>query len=224
MGPLTLIGDVLAAVESFALALGASPWLLPVVLLLCCIDGFFPPVPSESIVIAVAALAVTGSVPPLYLVALVLAAALGAWCGDLIAYRIGGRVPLERLRLFRGPRGRAALAKAADALDRRGVTILLAGRFIPVGRIALNMTAGAVGYAWKRFVPIAAGAGLLWAGYAAALGIGAGHLFHDSPLLSITLGIVAGVLTGLLLDAVAGRVGSLRDARRPAEPGSRRPD
>ncbi|WP_026930372.1 DedA family protein [Glycomyces tenuis] len=216
MDPVTFVGEVLSRIESTVVSLGASPWLLLVVLLLCCVDGFLPPVPSESIVIAVATLSVMGEVPPLYLVALILSAALGAWWGDLIAYSIGSRVPLERLRLFRGPRGRAALAKAADSLDRRGSTILLSGRFIPVGRIALNMTAGAVGHPRERFVPIAAGAGLLWACYSTVMGIGAGHLLRDSPLAAMALGVAAGVLMGLVIDKLIGRARSMLASRRAA--------
>lgn len=214
MDPVTFVGEVLAGIESAVVSLGASPWLLLVVLLLCCVDGFFPPVPSESVVIGVAALSVAGEVPVLYLGLLVLVAALGAWWGDLIAYAIGSRVPVGRLRVFRGPRGSAALAKATASLDRRGGTIILSGRFIPVGRIAVNVTAGAVGHPLNRFVPIAAGAGLLWACYVAAMGVGAGHLLRDDPLLSIAVGIVAGVLMGLVIDKLVGRVRSVLASKR----------
>lgn len=202
MGPVTFVGEVLGNLESAVVALGASPWLLLMVLLLCCVDGFFPPVPSESIVIAVASLSVTGAVPTPYLWVLIPVAAVGAWWGDLIAYLIGSRVPLDRLRVFRGVRGQVVLAKAVDALDRRGSTIILSGRFVPVGRIAINMAAGAVGYHRNRFVPLAAGAGLLWACYAAALGIGAGHLLPEDPLAAMVVGVAAGVLTGLLVDKI----------------------
>lgn len=214
MDPVTFIGDVLTGVESAVVSMGPSPWLLLAVLLLCFIDGFFPPVPSESIVIAVATLAVTGQVPPLYLGALVLVAAIGAFFGDLTAYTIGSRVRLERLRVFRGDRGRASLAKAADLLDRRGTAVILSGRFIPVGRIAINMTAGAVGYPRARYLPTAAGASVLWAAYSAAMGIGAGHLLRDSPLLAMAVGITAGVLVGLLIDKLISRVRSMLGSMR----------
>ncbi|WP_199040878.1 DedA family protein [Glycomyces salinus] len=234
MDPVTFIGDVLSGIESAVVSMGPSPWLLLAVLLLCYVDGFFPPVPSESIVIGVATLSVTGQVPPLYLGVLVLVAAIGAFFGDLTAYKIGSRVPLERLRMFRGRRGRASLAKAADLLDRRGTAVILSGRFIPVGRIAVNVTAGAVGYPRARYLPTAAGAAVLWAAYSAAMGIGAGHLLRDSPLLAMTLGITAGALVGLLIDKLVSRVrsmfGSMRrsssaspgEAPRDAEPEAKR--
>ena len=79
-----------------------SPWAMLVLFALCMLDGFLPPVPSESVVIALAALSVTGAAPPVPL--LILVAALGAFAGDQIAYRLGARVPMERWPWMRGPR------------------------------------------------------------------------------------------------------------------------
>ena len=192
--------EILTGIESAVLALGSSPWLLVAVLLLSCIDGFFPPVPSESIVIAAAVLAVTGDVSAGYLVLLILAAAVGAFFGDLIAYSIGSRMPVDRLRMLRGPRGRAAVALAGQTLAERGSTVILAGRFIPVGRVAVNITAGAVAFRLPRYLPLAGLASVLWAVYSAAMGIGAGHLLRDKPLIAMCAGILAGILAGLLID------------------------
>ena len=50
--------EMMAATEEWVIALAGSPWILLAVLALATIDGFFPPVPSESVVIAVAVLAV----------------------------------------------------------------------------------------------------------------------------------------------------------------------
>lgn len=192
--------EILSSIESAAVALGPSPWLVVAVLVLSCVDGFFPPVPSESVVIAAAVLAVAGDMPASYLLLLVLAAAVGAFFGDLIAYCIGSRVPVDRLRMLRGPRGRAALSGARSALAAHGGSIILTGRFIPVGRVAVNMTLGAVCFGFTRFMPLACLASVLWAVSSAAMGVGAGHLFRDSPLLAMALGIVAGALIGLILD------------------------
>lgn len=197
--------EILSSIESAVVALGPSPWLLMAVLVLSCIDGFFPPVPSESIVIAAAVLVVAGDMPAGYLVLLVLAAAVGAFFGDLIAYSIGSRVPVDRLRMLRGPRGRVALAHTRKALAERGSMFILTGRFVPVGRVAVNMTAGAVSFQRTRFVPLAALASLLWAVFSATMGIGAGHLLSESPLLAMVLGILAGMLAGLLIDRLIRR-------------------
>lgn len=206
MDILSAIADALAGIEATVLAWGPSPWLLLAVVLLACLDGFFPPVPSESVVIAVATLAVTGDVPAPYLVLLALAAALGAFAGDLIAYRIGATIPVDRLRLFRGRRGQAALARTRGALTRRGSAVILSGRFVPVGRVAVNMTAGAVGYPLLRFAPVAGLASLLWAVLSTLIGIGAGHVLAERPLLAVGIGIATGMLLGLGVDKALSRL------------------
>ena len=45
--------------EGWALALVGSPWIFVVLYLFATIDGFFPPIPSESIVIALSAVAMS---------------------------------------------------------------------------------------------------------------------------------------------------------------------
>lgn len=190
----------MAAIEAWVLGMADSPWLLVAVLVLATIDGFFPPVPSESIVIGVAVLAMTGDGPSLWL--LVLVAAVGAFTGDLIAYTIGTRVPIDRLRIFQGKRGKASLAWARRALAQRGTVLILSARFVPIGRVAVNMTAGAVRFPRPRFILIAAIAAVVWGGYSTLLGIGAGVFLHDHPLVAIAVGVAGGVVIGFVVDAV----------------------
>ncbi|MFC7406554.1 DedA family protein [Georgenia alba] len=196
--------ELMATIEGFVLSLGASPWVLVAVVVLATIDGFFPPVPSESIVIAVAVISVAGDGPSLWL--LVPAAAIGAFAGDLIAYSIGSKIPVDDMRVFRGPRGSAALERAKRTLARRGTVFILSARFVPIGRVAVNMTAGAVGYPRPRFVIIAAIAAVVWAGYSTLMGVGAGHFLHEHPLVAVAVGVVGGVLAGILVDKLLGLV------------------
>ncbi|UNX54326.1 DedA family protein [Georgenia sp. TF02-10] len=193
--------EAMTAVEDFVLGLGASPWALLAVVVLATIDGFFPPVPSESIVISVAVLTVSGEEGPrLWL--LLAAAAVGAFCGDVIAYAIGTRLPLDRIPLFRSPRGRRTLAWARRILAQRGTVFILSARFVPIGRVAVNMTAGAVGFPRRRFVVIAGFAAVVWGGYSVLLGMGAGVFLHEHPLIAVAVGVVGGVLIGLVVDRV----------------------
>jgi membrane protein DedA with SNARE-associated domain len=194
--------ELMQAVEEFVLGLAGSPWILLAVTVLATIDGFFPPVPSESIVIAVAALAVEGDAPSLWF--LVLAAAVGAFCGDLIAYTIGTKVPIDDLRVLRGPRGQAGVARAKRALAKRGTVYILSARFIPIGRVAVNMTAGAVGFPRKRFIGIAGVAAVVWGGYSTLMGLGAGKIFHENPLVAVAVGVAGGVLAGIVVDKLLG--------------------
>ncbi len=190
--------------EAWALGLAGSPWVLLVLYLFATIDGFFPPIPSESLVIALATLSVVPGVRPA-LLPVILVAAAGAFTGDQIAYTIGGRVDVRRLRIFRGAKAQAALDWAQRALTERGASFIIAGRYIPVGRVAVNMTAGALHFSRKTFVGLDVVASITWACYGAAIGVGAGRLLQGHPIVAILVGVVGGMVIGLLVDAALGR-------------------
>lgn len=198
-----MLQDWISAIEGWVPMLADSLWVFPALFLFATIDGFFPPIPSESVVIALASLSVSQGAPNIVLV--VLAAALGAFAGDQIAYAIGSRVDVHRLRVFRTVRGRKALAWAEHALAHRGSSFILAARYIPIGRVAVNMTAGALGYPRKRFVGLTGLAAVTWAAYGSAVGAGAGLWLEDHPLIAVVAGVVVGTLVGVGIDWVLRR-------------------
>ncbi|MCW4458778.1 DedA family protein [Microbacterium sp. MPKO10] len=204
-------------INEFILQAAASPWLLLVMFVVAVIDGFFPPVPSETVLVgAAAAAASSGAVPSIVLLCLV--AAAGATIGDNIAYLIGRSVGVTRFRWMRGPRISATLDRAAHALEHRGAPFILGARFIPVGRVAVNMSAGALGYSWRRFLPLSTVASASWAVYSVVIGVVAGQWLQDQPLLGAVLGVVFAVLIGWAID----RVGVVRRRRAETSPeGSR---
>src|SRR3712207_359866 len=169
--------------EEWILAFAASPFVYLALYLLTTIDGFFPPMPSESIVIALAAVAMSTGAPDLWL--LVAVAAAGAFTGDQVAYAIGRRVKVRSTRLLRGRRAQRAVDWAEYALTNRGASFIIGARYIPVGRVAVNMTAGALGFPRRRFVGLTAFAAASWAVYSTAIGIGAGAWLDERPLASI---------------------------------------
>lgn len=189
--------------EQWALALAASPWVFAVLFGFATIDGFFPPVPSESLVIALSSLSTSTGTPVLWPVVAV--AALGAFTGDQIAFQIGRAVHVRRLRGFRGRRGQALLDWAERALAERGAAFVIAARYIPVGRVAVNMTAGALGFPRRRFMLLTAIAAVTWAGYSTLIGVGTGAVLGHSPLVGVLAGVVGGFLIGLVVDAVLRR-------------------
>jgi len=201
-------------VQDWILAFAASPFVYLALYATATIDGFFPPIPSESLVIALAALSISGGSVNLALVVLV--AAAGAFTGDQIAYAVGKRIDVRGLRILRSPRGRRTLDWAERALANRGPSFILAARYIPVGRVAVNMTAGALGYPRRRFVGLTAIAALTWSTYCAAIGYGAGAWFRDYPLAAIAVGIVGGVIIGFAFDAALGAL-ARRKERRAAQ-------
>ena len=192
--------------EAWALGLAGSPWVLAVMYLFAAIDGFFPPIPSESLVIALASLSVSPAGRPA-LLPVILVAAAGAFTGDQIAYTIGRRVDVRRLRIFRSAKAQSALDWAQRALTERGASFIIAGRYIPVGRVAVNMTAGALRFPRKKFVGLAAFAAITWACYASLIGIGAGRVLQGHPVIAILVGVAGGMVIGLLVDALLSRWG-----------------
>jgi len=184
--------------EHWILALAGSPWVYVALYAFATIDGFFPPIPSESVVIALAALAASSGEPAIAV--LIPVAALGAFTGDQIAYTIGTRVDLHSLRLFRGRNGRKALEWAEHALAHRGSSFILAARYIPIGRVAVNMTAGSLGFPRRRFMALTGLAGLTWAAYGTAIGVGTGAWLKGHPVIAVAVGIVVGIVVGLAID------------------------
>ncbi|MFF2269837.1 DedA family protein [Cellulosimicrobium cellulans] len=194
------VSTFLENLETWILALAASAWIYPALFGFATIDGFFPPIPSESVVITLAVSAHATGEPNLLLVLLV--AAAGAWTGDQIAFSIGRAIGTDRVRLLRSPRGRKAVAWAERALAHRGASFILAARYIPVGRVAVNMTAGAVGYPRRRFMAFSGIAAVTWAVYSVLIGLVAAQWLGHEPLLAMVVGVVLGVATGFVIDRV----------------------
>jgi membrane protein DedA with SNARE-associated domain len=192
-------------VETWVLSLSTSPWIYVAILAVSIVDAFFPIVPSESTVIAASTTAAaTGS--PL-LAGVWIAAAVGAWCGDQTGRFIGTKINVRRWAFFRRPRVLKTLLWAEHGLEKRGTSLIIAARFIPMGRIAVNLTAGALGYPAKRFMVVTAIAASIWASWGVALGTVAGSLFHDNLLVAVVAGVAGGIILGYLVDVILSRLG-----------------
>lgn len=204
----------LAGVVDWAVALAGSPWVFPALWAFAALDGVFPPIPSESVVIALASLSISTGQPNFWILGA--AAAAGAWTGDQVAYTIGKHIPARSLRFMQGPRAQKSIDWAEKALSERGAAFIIAARYVPIGRVAVNMTAGAVGFPRRRFMGLAAIAAVSWSIYSVSLGIGAGVWLGHNPLLAIGVGVVGGLLIGIVVDAVMKRIARGRRGRRGA--------
>lgn len=198
------MSEWLIYLQDWIQGLGDSFWVYPALWAFATIDGFFPPIPSESVLIALSAVSKSTGSPSIWLIALF--GAFGAWSGDQIAYTIGSKVKIANLRIFRSGKGLAALGWAERSLEHRGASFILAARYIPIGRVAVNMTAGALHYPRRRFMGLSALAGVTWAIYSVSIGVGAGHLFEDNPLIGMAAGVAFGVFMGFVIDFVLQRV------------------
>jgi membrane-associated protein len=195
---------VLEMLTTFIEAQAAAPWVLALVLLVSAGDALVPPVPSDPVVVALAAISVAADGPNLLLLGVV--AALGAFLGDTATYVAGRRFGRERLSRTTRPALRRALDRAARTLEQRGGLVILLARYVPVGRVAVNLTAGATAYPRRRFVGFAALAALSWSAWSVTVGALAGRWMADNPLLGAVAGVTAALVLGLAVDVVARRV------------------
>jgi len=197
--------------------LAASPLVYVVLVALCFVDGFFPPVPSESALVAIAAVAATSGQP--VLAGVLVAAALGAIAGDSVAYWIGRRIGLARLARSKRPRIAAAFGFAERQMRRRSASLILIGRYIPVGRVAVNMTAGATRLPYRRFLAISSLAGLAWSATSIGIALAASSVLHE-PIVAALVSMVVAAGLGIAVDRVIGSISRRRDARAAAAAGA----
>jgi membrane-associated protein len=206
------------AINDFILAAAGQPWVLLLVFACCVIDGFFPPIPSESVVVGLAAVSATAGVPDAWL--LILVGALGAFTGDNIAYLIGRKIGVRRWRWMRSQRMQGAFRWAGRELRRRAASLIMVARFIPIGRVAVNLTAGATRFSHGMFVALTAMSAVLWAGYSVAIGLFFGQWFKHNHLLGAIIAIVAAVILGIIVDRVISKIrGSVPTSEEDEEAG-----
>ncbi len=173
-------------------------WTYLATTMLCWLDGFFPPLPSESIIIAMAALCFGhGNVQWYFLLP---CAVLGALMGDNTAYWIGRLFRLERF--FRSDKGRIRVWKAKKMVERRGAELLITARFIPGWRVLAMIGAGSLRFPWRRFIVADIISTMVWAHFAFAIGIASGSVFGRRPLLGVIVGIAVGLVIGVIVDKI----------------------
>ncbi|WP_229051762.1 DedA family protein [Aeromicrobium sp. Leaf350] len=197
------MGDLLDQINDFAIDLGGSEWVYLALFAFAAIDAIFPPLPSESVVVALAAIGASTGEPDLVLLGL--AAGLGAFVGDNITFHVGRAVGVERFHPDRRPRLGKAIHRARYELDRRAAILILTARYIPVGRVAVNLTAGATGFPRKRFVPLSALGAASWATYSVLIGVVAGTWVKENPLLGAVVAVTIAAIVGYLIDRVLQR-------------------
>ncbi|WP_240809922.1 DedA family protein [Actinomadura sp. WMMA1423] len=195
------MGELMGVVDTAV----TSPWFYLVLFAVAAVDGFFPVVPSESMVITAGVYAASGQPE---LAPVVVSAALGAFVGDHVSYLVGRRAGGRLVRGARpGTRRHGALGWARRTLAERGGLILVVARYVPGGRTAVTVTMGAVGFRLRSFSLFAAVAAVSWGVYGALLGYVGGVAFEDDPLKGVAVGL------GLALGVTAA-VEGVRLARR----------
>ena len=171
--------DFLNSLTDWLSEISAQWWFILVIFIIALLDSVVPVVPSESTVIIGGIAAGQGDQS---LLLVILFGAVGAFCGDSIAYFLGRRFSpwVTRVLGRKNDDGHEKMAKAAAQIDKRGGLLLITARFIPGGRTLMTLSCGATHRPYKSwFIPWDIVAATLWASYAAIIGFFFGDLFED---------------------------------------------
>ncbi|MCT2591601.1 DedA family protein [Streptomyces sp. N2-109] len=187
-----------------------SPWLYLVLAAVSMLDSFLPLIPSEPVIVVAGVYAAGGETS---LAACIAATALGAFLGDLVPCALG-RLVAGRFakRLRPGTKRRRAHDWIAGELEARGGYVLITSRFIPFGRYLVTVSAGMVGYPWRKYVFFAVFAGLCWSSYTVLIGYVGGTLFQENDLVAVGVGLGLAFLLSGVIEAVR----HVRRRRAPA--------
>ncbi|MFC7307972.1 DedA family protein [Streptomyces monticola] len=167
-----------------------SPWIWLLIFATAALDALLPFMPSETTVVMAAVLI---GADPGRLVLLTVLAAAGALAGDLGGYAIGRRAgPRIIALLLRGARGRRRHQWARTAVARHAPLLIMAGRYVPGGRVVTGLTTGGLRYPVRRFLLYDAIGASIWAVLSVTIGWLGGAAFAGRPVygLLVSLGAV----------------------------------
>lgn len=189
--------DVLSRLTDFLQGLLPSPWLWAVVFVVSALDALLPFMPSDTTVIVVGVLVVAD---PVKLFLLIVVAAAGAFAGDLLGYLIGRRGHRMLSRLTRTDDGRRRYEWVLAQLRRHGTLLILLARYVPGGRVATMLTAGALRYPTRKFLITEGIATVIWAAFFALIGYIGGASYEEHPAKGLLLAFAIGIGLALLVE------------------------
>lgn len=188
------------AILNFTHELMSSWWIYLALFSFAALDGFFPAVPSETLVVTAGVFAALGE-PNLY--AVIAVAAAGAFLGDHVSYGLGRGAGGRMLdRLEPGTKRHKMSLWSRNALEERGGLVLVVARYVPGGRTAVTLTMGAVRYPLRKFSFFAGLAAVSWGLYCSLVGYIGGKAFEDNPLKGVALGIGLALTVTLIVEVV----------------------
>ena len=164
--------------------------------LLVWFDAVIPIFPGETTLSAASTLAAEGS---LELGLVMLAGALGAIVGDSslfwIARKSADKVQGQLDKALENSKVRAAW----DALDRSPGLLIIAGRYVPGMRFAVNASMGLSDIPYRRFLLWSVIGGVMWSVYTCALAYNVATTLSGFPLASL---IISSLITSAALAAI----------------------
>jgi membrane-associated protein len=187
----------LGGVDAFSLLDGSSGnWAYVATFLLVFGDAIFPLFPGETTLNAASTLAAQGV---LDLGLVMLAGALGAVVGDSALYWIARCFKPRLQPRLQAATGNPKVSAGMQFLGSRAPVLLVAGRYVPGVRFAVNATLGLSAYRYRSFLLWSAIGGTLWSVYTCWLAYLVGTALADFPLASV---VISGLITTLALCAI----------------------
>ncbi len=184
-------------VEELILGAAEAWWMPLAVFLLSLIDGFFPVVPSESVLIALASISDVHN--GISLTTIFFMGWFGAFIGDQIAYWLGRTIGVKRFRWMRTRSVVRVIGSVKATLKHSGALVVITARHIPGGRVAVNFIAGATRMKVLKFMSLDFVSAAIWAAYSIAIGYFTSD-WLDNSLLQIALALALAALLGWLID------------------------
>jgi membrane-associated protein len=178
------------------LADAPEQWAYVLCGLLVWFDAVIPIFPGETTLSAASTLAARGD---LNLQLVMVAGTLGAILGDSslfwIARKSAAKMKTQRDKALENPKVRAVW----DALDRSPGLLIVAGRYVPGMRFAVNASMGISDIPYRRFFPWSVLGGALWSVYTCALAYRVATTLAGYPLASL---VISSLITSAALAAV----------------------
>jgi membrane-associated protein len=183
-------------------------WIYPAGALVVAVSALVPPVPSTTLFVALGSWSVHSAQLNPYLLAVCMLA--GAVAGDAATFVLVRHFNLTEKRIFAGRHWQSAFRAAQTRLEGKGLPLVLTSRFVPLGRLTLNVAAGLVPQPMRRFMVHSLIAGILWSAYS----VGIGALSGSWPQVSTEFAVLLAIAVSLVLSTVINNAVTWWEERR----------
>ena len=194
------------------LAQAPKEWAYALCFLFVWFDAVIPIFPGETTLSAASTLAAEGT---LELGLVMLAGALGAIVGDSSLFWIARKSATKVQGQLDKAMENSKVRVAWDALDRSPGLMIVAGRYVPGMRFAVNASMGLSDIPYRRFLPWSVLGGALWSVYTCALAYKVATTLSGFPLASL---VISSLITSAALAAIYFVDRRRREAAKGAEP------
>jgi membrane-associated protein len=171
-------------------------WAYVLCFLLVWFDAVIPIFPGETTLSAASTQAAEGN---LELGLVMLAGALGAIVGDSSLFWIARKNAVKVQGQLDKALENSKVRAGWDALDRSPGLLIIAGRYVPGMRFAVNASMGLSDIPYRRFLLWSVIGGIMWSVYTCALAYNVATTLSGFPLASL---IISGLITSAALAAI----------------------